>query len=90
MESDVRDRKRHLIQKTITTYGVNALKIADRNNTGVIASPFLLYHIVELGYVRNEQPIMEHGSGNERTLEGLNLFSITDKGRAVLREWLSD
>jgi 5-methylcytosine-specific restriction endonuclease McrA len=28
------ERKRHLIVKTLTQYGLNALKIADRNNQG--------------------------------------------------------
>jgi 5-methylcytosine-specific restriction endonuclease McrA len=37
----IEERKKHLIQKTLTQYGVNALKIAKRNGFGVIAMPFL-------------------------------------------------
>jgi 5-methylcytosine-specific restriction endonuclease McrA len=47
----IEDRKRHLIQKTITTYGLNAMKTAKRNDFGVIAMPFLLYHLVDIGYM---------------------------------------
>ncbi|MEK6300398.1 MAG: hypothetical protein AABO41_06720 [Acidobacteriota bacterium] len=36
----IENRKRHLIQKTLTQYGLNALKIADRNQFGVVAMPF--------------------------------------------------
>jgi hypothetical protein len=51
----IEDRKRHLIHKTMTIYGLNALKIAKRNNFGVIAMPFLLYHIVDMGYMTKEE-----------------------------------
>ena len=33
---DIKRRKRHLIHKTVTTYGVNAMRIASRNNFGVV------------------------------------------------------
>ena len=34
----IKQRKLHLIHKTLTQYGINALKIASRNNYGVIAT----------------------------------------------------
>jgi hypothetical protein len=45
----IENHKRHLIQKTLTEYGLNAMKIADRNKFGVVAMPFLLYHLIQLG-----------------------------------------
>ncbi len=45
-EDQITERKRHLIHKTLTDYGLNAMKIADRNDFGVIAMPFLLFHLV--------------------------------------------
>ena len=59
--------------KTVTTYGLNALKIAARNNFGVIAMPFLLNHLLDLGY----------GAQSDATVR----FAITDRGRETLKEW---
>src|SRR5258708_19484811 len=64
-QEKILDRKRHLIQKTLTTYGLNAMKIASRNNFGVVAMPFLLFHIVAIGYMTKEEEQMrseEHTS----------------------------
>ncbi len=77
------DRKRHLIHKTITTYGVNALKIAKRNNFGVLAMPFLLYHLVGLGYMTKEEEHMGYGGQDDATAR----FSITGKGEVLLKKW---
>ena len=61
LHAQIEDRKRHLIEKTLTTYGLNALKIAHRNNFGVVAMPFLLYHVVDLGYMSKEEEQMGYG-----------------------------
>ncbi|GJL60730.1 MAG: hypothetical protein NPIRA03_35870 [Nitrospirales bacterium] len=82
-EEDIRSRKRHLMYKTVTTYGVNALKIAARNNFGVIAMPFLLYHLVGLGYMDKMEDQMGYGAQSDATAR----FAITDRGRKTLREW---
>jgi hypothetical protein len=79
----IENRKRHLIQKTITTYGLNALKIADRNNFGVIAMPFLLYHLVGLGYMTKEEEQMGYGDQDDATAR----FAITEEGRRILKKW---
>ena len=76
-------RKRHLIQKTVTTFGLNALKIADRNNFGVVAMPFLLYHLVDLGYMTKEEDQMGYGKQKDAT----SRFAITESGRALLARW---
>jgi len=81
-------RKRHLIQKTVTTYGMNAMKIAARNGIGVVAHPFLLFHLVDLGYMTQKelQQTYEADDGGEVDVEAL--FAITAKGRKVLSKWL--
>jgi HNH endonuclease len=61
--AQILDRKRHLIHKTLTTYGLNALKIAGRNNVGVVAMPFLLHHVVELGYMEQNETVMDYSPG---------------------------
>ena len=81
---DIERRKRHLIQKTVTLYGINAMKIAAHNDFGVIALPFLLYHLVGLEYMTKEEAQMGYGSQRDATAR----FAITDKGRHVLSRWL--
>jgi len=84
-EEKVRDRKRHLIHKTITTYGLNAMKIAMRNDFGVIAMPFLLYHLVDMGYMSKEEDQMGYGAQSDATAR----FAITQTGRALLSKWFA-
>jgi len=80
--AQIRDRKRHLIVKTVTTFGINALKIARRNGEGVIAMPFLLFHLVDLGYMCKEEVQTTYGR-----IEATVRFSITNEGRRVLEQW---
>lgn len=81
----IRDRKKHLIHKTITTYGLSALKIANRNNFGVVAMPFLLYHLVDLGYMTKEEDQMGYGEQDDAT----SRFAITPKGVRILDKWFA-
>ena len=81
--AQIEARKHHLIEKTLTTYGVNALKIAHRNNFGVVAMPFLLYHVVDLGYMSKEEDQMGYGAQDDATAR----FAITDRGRTLLQKW---
>ena len=85
----IRTRKRHLIEKSLTPYGVNALKMAARNKVGVAAAPFLLFHVVDLGYLKKEKAIFTYGN-REGEVELDAKFSITTRGRKVLDEWLKD
>jgi len=82
-KSRIIDRKRHLIHKIITTYGLNALKIAKRNKFGVIAMPFLLYHLVDLGYMTKEEEQMGYGEQEDATAR----FAITKKGKNLVKKW---
>ena len=84
-ELQIRDRKCHLIEKTLTTYGLSALKIADRNSFGVVAMPFLLYYVVDLGYMSKEEDQMGYGDQTDATAR----FAITDPGRALLGKWFA-
>jgi hypothetical protein len=79
------ERKRHLIMKTLTQYGLNALKIAARNNFGVIAMPFLLLHLVEFGYMNKEERQMGYGAQEDATAR----FAITESGRRLVAKWFS-
>jgi phage terminase large subunit GpA-like protein len=79
-------RKQHLIHKTITTYGLNALKIANRNDSGVIAMPFLLYHLVDLGYMTKKEEQMGYGKQEDVTAR----FVITKKGKDLVKKWFAN
>lgn len=77
------DIKRRLIVKTITLFGLNALRIAQRNNFGVIAMPFLLYHLVDLGFMKKEENQMGYGEQKDATAR----FSITKRGEDLYKNW---
>ena len=79
----IESRKRHLIAQTLTDYGLNALKIAARNNFGVVAMPFLLYHLVDLGYMTKEENQMGYGPQADATAR----FAVTESGRNLLAKW---
>jgi len=80
---DIENRKKHLIQKTLTQYGLNAMKIAKRNEFGVIAMPFLLYHLVQLEYMTKEENQMGYGDQEDATAR----FAITERGKDLLLKW---
>jgi hypothetical protein len=84
-KQQIEERKRHLIHKTITTYGLNAMKIAKRNGFGVIAMPFLLYQLVDLGYMTKEEAQMGYGNQDDAT----SRFAITEKGRCIIDKWFA-
>jgi len=83
--SQIEDRKRHLIEKTLTQAGLNAMKIASRNEFGVVAMPFLLYHLVDLGYMTKEENQMGYGGQSDAT----SRFAITPDGKNLLNKWFS-
>jgi hypothetical protein len=83
-EDQIRSRKRHLIAKTLTTYGLNALKIASRNGEGVVALPFLLFHLVDLGFMKKEETQMTYAY-----IEATARFAITKDGSDLLEKWFA-
>lgn len=80
----IEERKKRLIAKTLTQYGLNALKIASRNGVGVIALPFLLFHLVELGFMTKEETQMEYDN-----IEATALFVITLRGKDLVGKWFT-
>lgn len=79
---DIERRKRHLIEKTITTYGLNTLKIANRQERGTLTLPSLVYHLIGFEYLKEDpSPVQQFGD--------LKPYLITDKGRKLLKKWFS-
>lgn len=82
-KESIETRKRSLIHKTLTTFGLNAMKIASRNKFGVVGFPYMLYHLCELGYMKKEEAQMGYGDIEDVTAR----FSITEHGEKVLEKW---
>ena len=83
---DLKTIKRRLIIKTLTVPGVNALKYAYRKG-GVVAMPFLVNHLLELGYLRQGEAIR-----SDTTDDGIDvitdaLYALTDEGKELLEKW---
>ncbi len=86
MIEDLKNIKRRLIMKTLTVPGINALKCAYRRD-GVVAMPFLVNHLVELGYLRQGEPI--RWDTNDAGVQVITdaMYIITDDGRSILEKW---
>ncbi|OHD10703.1 MAG: hypothetical protein A2Z96_05865 [Spirochaetes bacterium GWB1_48_6] len=80
---DIKKRKENLIRKTLTQYGINAMKIACRNDFGVVAMPFLLFHLLDYGYMSKEENQMGYGEQNDATAR----FAITCSGKELIEKW---
>ncbi len=59
-DDDIKRRKKNLIARTLDHYGVNALKIAARQG-GVMARPFLVFHLVDLGLLEEKNVMASIG-----------------------------
>lgn len=75
--------------KTLTPYGVSALKLATRNNFGVAATPFLLEHLVEMGFLKYMEEISSYGDVGEGGLQVASeaRFEITPEGLRIYNKW---
>jgi hypothetical protein len=83
---DLKNIKRRLIIKTLTLPGINAMKCAYRRE-GVVAMPFLVNHLVELGYLRQGDAIRfdTTDAGVEVITDAMYL--VTEEGRTLLEKW---
>lgn len=80
--------KRRLIIKTLTRPGLNALKEANRRNA-VIAMPFLVNHLIELGYLAFEDTLTSWSDDDDRKADAIidASYKLTDDGRGLLGKW---
>jgi len=86
-DEDIIELKRRLIKKTLTQPGVNALKMSHRNKAGIMAMPYEVYHLVDLGYMLQKETQMEY-EVEEGTIEVTARFTITDTGKRLYEKWL--
>lgn len=78
--------KRLLINKTLTLWGINAIKMAYRSNGEVIGPEFLLGHLVDMGYLKKTGWALKGGIKDETEI--LSKFEITPEGRLLYNNWL--
>lgn len=79
---DIRRIKKRLLTETLTQYGINALKIAYRKKAEIACFPFLINHLIELGYLKHTGEMMWEGD-----VDYIALYTITDKGKKIFEEW---
>jgi len=89
-EADSRQKikkiKRLLIYKTLTPWGINAIKMAYRSNGEVVGPEFLLSHLVDMGYLEKTGYAFKGGIKDETEI--LSKFKITLEGHALYNNWL--
>lgn len=79
--------KKFLIYKTLTPFGINAIKIAYRKKHGeVIGMELTLNHLADMGYLKKIGWALKGGIKDES--EELSIFKITKRGRLLYDKWL--
>jgi len=80
---DLKKIKKRLICRTLTQQGVNALKHSYRKGF-VMAAPYLVDHLIELGLLVFVEPQVTYES-EDHVLEGI--YKLTDRGRQFCEKW---
>ena len=84
---ELRDIKKRLIYKTLTQYGVNALKEACRKGF-VVASPYLVNHLIEMGYLKYSYTTMTESDEIEgKTVDVIVRYKLTNDGNNLVQKW---
>ena len=86
-KSEIVKTKRRLVLKTLTPFGVSALKIASRK-TSVVGAPFTLLHLVELGLLKEDEGVMTVSDSLGNEVEAQTLYMITPKGKEFYEKWV--
>jgi len=81
------DIKRRLIVKTLTRPGLNALKLAQRQRA-VVAMPFLVNHLVELGYLKYKETMSSWASDEDQESNDIDaVYDLSSEGKQLLKKW---
>jgi len=86
-EKDIKEIKRRLIGKILTRQGINAVKESYRNGC-VVAAPYLVNHLVELGYIRQTEilsNVIDDDSGNSVVVTAV--YELTELGKLFAQKW---
>lgn len=86
-KTDIMKIKKRLICKTLTQQGVNAVKESYRKGR-VVAVPYLVNHLIELGYMQQIEITMTVSDDNgEDTIVGSALYELTELGKQFAKKW---
>ncbi|OGD20065.1 MAG: hypothetical protein A2W03_00090 [Candidatus Aminicenantes bacterium RBG_16_63_16] len=86
-QDQIAEIKKFLIYKTLTPFGINAVKLAYRKKHGeVVGMELILNHLVDMGYLKKIGWALKGGIKDES--EELSVFEITDEGRLLHDRWL--
>jgi hypothetical protein len=80
---DLKTIKKRLILKTLTQQGINALKEAYRKDL-VVASPYLINHLIELQFLEFSEVISTYGS-EDQIIDAE--YKLTEKGKVFTEKW---
>lgn len=84
---DLTTIKKRLICKTLTQQGINALKEAYRKGF-VIASPYLVNHLIELQLLKYLDTISSFSDDQtNKTVDIEVIYELTDKGKEFTEKW---
>ena len=83
-QDDLINIKKRLICKSLTQQGINALKEAYRREL-VVASPYLVNHLVELQLLKFSDLISTYENDNQ-IIEAI--YELTEKGKQFTEKWI--
>ncbi len=86
-KQDIIAIKRRLIQRTLTPQGVNAVKESYRKGL-VVAAPYLVNHLVELGFLRQTDILTSMATAtNEQGVITDAVYELTEVGKNLAENW---
>ena len=77
--------KKRLIYKTLTQQGINALKEAYRKGF-VVASPYLVNHLIELRFLKYSGTISSFGD-EKQSVDVDVIYELTNEGKQFTEKW---
>jgi len=91
-DKEIRRLKRHLVARYLTQAGINTLRLAYKDEAGVIAFPFLVQHLIDMKLLKLIQPVqlLKVGSVGPRALpeSTASLYKITEEGNKLTERWI--
>lgn len=84
-EDELRNIKKRLICKTLTQQGTNALKEAYRKGF-VVASPYLVNHLVELRLLKHQSTLSSVELGKQ-SVDVDAIYELTGEGKKLTEKW---
>jgi hypothetical protein len=79
--------KKRLIYKTLTQQGINTLKEVYRKGL-VVASPYLVNHLVEMQLLEYSEPLSSLGDDETNISVDIDaIYKLTDRGKKFVEKW---